>query len=477
MKNSNKPVLAIAGASGFIGTRLIRKLKDSHSIIALSRGKRSPEPGVEWRQANLFSLDQTERALQGAELAIYLVHSMLPPADLTQANFEDLDVIAADNFRRAAEKAGVRQIIYIGGLVDPERTALSMHLASRCEVERVLGQARCPVTVIRAGLVVGAGGSSFEMLTQLVRKLPVMLCPRWTQTPTTPISVDDLVALVDYSLDRPITFGRVFEVGGSDTLTYLDMMKTVARVLGRRRVFIGVPFFSPNLSRLWVRLVTGKPKELVGPLVQSLKTPMIPRTRELEQLAGIRTRSFEQALREAVAQEQPVVRRARVLPVVRRGLRTVCSVQRLRHPLGRDAAWVAAEYLLWLPRGMRTAIRVRVDQSGRCEFLFRGIKAPLLVLRHMRELSRPGYEVYSIEAGVLVRPNAQGGRLEFRSVVGSQATISAIHEFEPRLPWWIYRSSQAIVHLWVMQRFARHLWTRKEPHDRFRYGIHSKNLS
>ena len=178
-----KPKVVVAGASGFIGRAVIKALQDRCDLIALSRSAKDDEPGVEWRSCDLFSLLQCEKAVAGADYAIYLVHSMLPAA-LTQANFEDMDLILADNFARAASNAGIRQIVYLGGLVPQETEELSRHLASRLEVEQVLGARDVPLTSLRAALVIGAGGSSFRIMLRLVQRLPAMISPKWTLSKT-----------------------------------------------------------------------------------------------------------------------------------------------------------------------------------------------------------------------------------------------------------------------------------------------------
>ena len=163
-----RKTIVIAGATGFVGRALAPALAPTARVIGLSRGARTPDSVyAEWRACDLFSLLDAEHALEGADVAFYLVHSMMPSAHLTQGHFRDLDLVCADNFARAAKSRGVRQIIYLGGLV-PEGGALSPHLESRLEVERALGAYGVPVTSLRAGLVIGAGGSSFAMLQRAV---------------------------------------------------------------------------------------------------------------------------------------------------------------------------------------------------------------------------------------------------------------------------------------------------------------------
>ncbi|MFM8230130.1 MAG: NAD-dependent epimerase/dehydratase family protein, partial [Chthoniobacterales bacterium] len=172
METASRPTVVVAGASGFVGMALLPVLAENFDVVALSRSANPELPRVRWTRCDLFSLLQTERALQGADYVVYLVHSMLP-ARLTQARFEDMDFILADNFARSAARAGVKQIVYLGGII-PNDAQLSRHLASRLEVERVLSARGVPVTSLRAGLIVGPRGSSFRIMLRLVRRSPVL---------------------------------------------------------------------------------------------------------------------------------------------------------------------------------------------------------------------------------------------------------------------------------------------------------------
>ncbi len=455
--------IAIAGATGFIGRHLIERLRSrqgtaSHSILALTRSTRTsaPSEAVEWRAADLFSLPDTERALAGADIACYLVHSMLPSAQLTQARFEDLDLILADNFARAAAKAGVKRIVYLGGLVPPH-SRLSKHLASRLEVEDTLRAYGIPVTAVRAGLVLGPGGSSFEILANLVRRLPALVAPAWTRNRTQPIALDDLLRLLIACLEHPAPPPTV-EAGGPDVLTYADMLRRTGELVGTPRPMFGVPAVTPKLSTLWVSLVTGAPRALVGPLVNSLRHETIVHDPGPQNALAPAHLSFDDAVREALVAE--VQHGSESWRRRRRTSRDVRSVQRLPLPLGRDARWLALEYMRWLPRLFRHWVHVHVDDCGDCRFYLTGLRrAPLLDLQYDPKQSTPELALFHIRGGLLLRRGESGlrGRLEFRIVLGGRAAIAGIHEYRPALPWPIYRYTQALVHLWVMRRFGRHL--------------------
>jgi uncharacterized protein YbjT (DUF2867 family) len=391
---------------------------------------------------------------------------MMPRAALTQARFEDLDLICADNFARAAASAGVRQIVYLGGIVPESAAKLSTHLESRREVERALAAHGVPVTTLRAGLVVGAGGSSLDMLVRLVERLPAMILPAWTATRTQPIALPDVITLLGLVLGEEEHFGRTYDVGGPDVMTYREMLEITAQVLGVRRFFVSVPLFTPALSTLWVSLFASSPKELVAPLVESLRHEMVARDRTLQERVGVPGVRFRDALRAALEEERaretaPASDRApRPAPRAKRrapGPPRVRSVQRMMLPRGRDAMWAAHEYFRWLPRVFRPFLRVDLAAGGEhARIAVPGLRVSLLELTLSRPRSTPDRPLLYITGGALSRDDGRG-RLELRQLPGTRTLLAAVHDFVPRLPWLVYRRTQALVHLWVMHRFARHL--------------------
>lgn len=459
----------------------MRALAGAHDVVALTRSPaRWDEPGATPRACDLFSLRDAERGLADVGVAYYLVHSMMPSARLTQGSFDDLDLVCADNFARAARRAGVRHVVYLGGLVPPPDVdgapGLSRHLASRLEVERTLAAYGVPVTTLRAGLVVGAGGSSFELMMRLVERLPVMVGPRWMRSRSQAVAVDDVVTLLVHALAHPELAGRAWDVGCPDVLTYEDTLRLAAEVTGRRARILTLPVRTARLSLLWVSVVTGAPRALVAPLLESLRHDLVARDGlELQRRAGVVAAPLRTALERAVAERERDeaarggARAARTSTADARPLAhaepevvlhrsRVRSVQRLPLPPGRDARWVAAEYARWLPRFMRPFLRVDVDVDGTCRFGLWPLRAPLLVLSFAKERSHDDRQLYYVTGGLLARVVERGrARLEFRSVLDGRFVLAAIHDFVPRLPWFVYSSTQAIVHLFVMTSFGRHL--------------------
>lgn len=453
---SRQPRVAIAGAAGFVGKALAARLSDRCVVLAL--GRRFPErdietpedrldrPGVLQRRCDLFSVRQTEAALRGADVAVYLVHSMSPNARLTQGSFADLDLLLADNFARGAANAGVRRIVYLGGLLpdDPD-SGLSSHLESRWEVEKALGAHGVPVTAVRAGLVVGEEGSSLQILVRLVERLPLMVCPSWTSSETQPIALSDVVAILAHCCLDEETAGRVCEVGGPDVMSYREMMQATARVLGRRRPMIPVPLVTPALSELWVSLVTGTSRSLVRPLIGSLRHPMVARDLWLQKEMGLEGQPFERALRESMRRSRGWKR-----SIAR-------SVQRLDLPSGRDAVWAGEEYPRWLERVAPRLLRVEWE-GDTLRLAVRGIRRPMIELRRRREAEQPGRYLLGVTGGLLAAQDPQGDpRLEFRTTPDGRQVLAALQDFEPRLPWWVYVWTQAPLHSAIMAAFRWHL--------------------
>jgi uncharacterized protein YbjT (DUF2867 family) len=447
MQTERKTVV-VAGATGFIGKALLGVLSQHFEVIGLSRGART-SPHATMRQVDLLDASATREALKGADLAVYLVHSMMPSERLVQGDFADIDLMVADNFARAARDNGVRRIVYLGGLV-PQGGPKSDHLRSRVEVEDALGAYGVPVTTLRAGLVFGPGGSSSRIVFNLARRLPVMVLPKWTEVATQPVALEDAVLLLQYVLQHPHTTGQTYDIGAPDVVSYRQMMALVGEaVLGRKPWMVGVPVLTPKLSRLWVSLVTGAPKELVAPLVESLSHPMVCADRRLQEEAGLSGRPIAETLPEAVRKDRDAGKplafegRAGGEPLVR-------SVQRFAAP-GARAGEVADQYFTWLDHiGLGV---VRVTQEGATMHI--GVRfwpRPLLSLEKIEQDA--DRVVYRIIGGELVAPEP-GATFEFREVLGGRAVLVSIAGYRPRLPWWLYRVTQAEAHRLVMALFAR----------------------
>jgi uncharacterized protein YbjT (DUF2867 family) len=393
---------------------------------------------------------------------------MLPSAQLTQGSFQDLDLLVADNFARAAKKRGLKQIIYLGGIIPPNQE-LSSHLKSRMEVETSLASHSVPLTTLRAGMVLGGDGSSMNIMVRLVRRLPVMICPAWTQRRSQPVYIDDVVASIKYVLGQEECYGRVFDLAGPTQVNYQEMMLEAGRQIGRDLKTFSVPFISPNLSRLWVSLITGAPKNLIAPLIATLKNDMLPDENRLLKIPGREFLGYREALKKALAEgnDRTTRPRAFILPEGERRKRSVRSVQRLYLPEGLNAADVANLYMSWLPRHFAPIFRVSIEGDW-VTFHFPLVSKSLLILEKSNRRSAGNRQLFYIRGGLLAKTKSKGksksktavigrGRLEFRQTYDSRHVLAAIHDFKPTLPWYLYRVTQALIHAWVMRNFDSYL--------------------
>lgn len=447
--------VAIAGASGFVGRALVEELKTNHDIIGLSRSdKKSETESLEWKCCDLFSLLDAERGLEGIDVAIYLVHSMRPSARLTQGSFEDFDLIVADNFVRAAKTAGVKHLLYLGGLYPDNTVCASSHLESRHEVEDLFKAGGVPYTILRAPIIIGAEGSSFHIMSRLVERLPVMVCPSWTSSKTQPIALQDVVASIRYCIESDQGKNKIYDLGGPDIVTYLQMMQMIAELLKLKRSLIPIPFLTPGISTLWVCLITQAPTELVRPLVDGLLVDLLVAPSRKLDIPGYKPTSLKDALSVALKDYDPKQSPLAFRKVVHNDS-VVRSVQRLDLPQGKTADDVAKAYMKFLPKTGPGFLKVTV-QGRKIQFCWKYPFTPLLVLEYSEERSWPHRQLFYVKGGLLAQETKRG-RLEFREVLGGKAIIAAIHDFKPRIPWFIYRWTQAVFHVRVMKQFGWYL--------------------
>jgi uncharacterized protein YbjT (DUF2867 family) len=277
MKPFNRERILVTGSTGYIGGRLVPRLLDAgRTVRCLVRDPRRVEgrpwlSQVEVMAGDCLRADTLPTAMQGVETAYYLVHSMAGGHQ-----FEQRDLLAARNFAAAARGAGVKRILYLGGLGDPN-SALSEHLRSRQETGATLRESGVPVTEFRAAVIVGSGSLSFEIIRYLTERLPVMICPRWLYTRAQPIAIDNVLDYLVTALDTPASVGRVIEIGGADVLSYGDMLRGYAHARGLKRWLVPVPVLTPRLSSYWVHLVTPVPAAIARPLIQGLRNDVVVR--------------------------------------------------------------------------------------------------------------------------------------------------------------------------------------------------------
>jgi uncharacterized protein YbjT (DUF2867 family) len=288
------PIYLVFGASGYIGSNLVpRLLASGKRVRATARNVEVLEArawnGVECVAADALRPETLAAALQGVEVAFYLVHSMA-----AGSGFSALDREAARNFGRAAAAAGVRRIVYLGGLM-PEG-ARSEHLRSRAETGEVLRQSGVPVTELRAGMIIGPGSAAYEVIRDLVNHLPVMITPRWVRSRSTPIALDDLLAYLVAVADIDAAAGKVLDAGGGEIVTYEQIMRCYGRRVGKHPLILPVPVLSPGLSSLWLRLITSVPVGIAKALVQGLEHDFIARDEELRRMVPRPTLGMEASI-------------------------------------------------------------------------------------------------------------------------------------------------------------------------------------
>jgi len=286
--------VAVFGASGTIGSALVPRLASDHDVVAVSRRPGGGgSGGVRWVSADVTRADEVRRALQGVEVAYYLVHS------LGSDDFEARDLSAAETVAEEAERAGLRQLVYLGGLGD-ESADLSRHLRSRLETARRLAGGAVPLTALNAAMVIGATSAAFQTIVALVDRLPGMICPRWVATPTQPIALDDVVAYLNGVCGLETTFGRSFDVGGPEVMTYRSMIERVARLRGRHPLIVEVPFLTPRLSSYWLHLVTPVNAGVARPLIEGLKHRTVAHEDDIRELVPFEPTPFDDAVRAAL---------------------------------------------------------------------------------------------------------------------------------------------------------------------------------
>jgi len=291
--------ILIIGATGYVGGRLVSRLiSGKHQIRCLVRNKRKALGrgwnGIEIFEGDVLKPETLTPALAGIDIAYYLVHSMMAGG----GDFESLDRRAAGNMVEACQLNNVKRIIYLGGLGKRD-IPQSAHLKSRHEVGDILRSGETPVTEFRAAVIVGSGSLSFEIIHHLVNRLPVMICPRWVYTRTQPIAVDDVLRYLEDSIEKPESVGKVLDIGESEVLTYGDMMLTVGKVLGLKRLLIQVPVLTPKLSSYWINLVTPIPAQVARPLIEGLKYETVRENFEADHIFGFEPVGFEEAVRRA----------------------------------------------------------------------------------------------------------------------------------------------------------------------------------
>jgi uncharacterized protein YbjT (DUF2867 family) len=302
--NSDRPsarLILLTGANGYVGGRLLTRLEqEGRRLRCMSRRPQELAARVadttEVVEGDVLDADSLGAAVASVDVAYYLVHSMTSGTD-----YRELDQRGARAFATAARRAGVKRIVYLGGLGHGED--LSEHLTSRHEVGEILAESGVPTIELRASIVIGSGSTSFEIIRGLVDRLPVMVTPQWLRTRTQPIAIEDVVDYLTQAADVEVEDGRVVEIGGPDRVPYQELMREYARQRGLRRLMIPVPVLSPRLSSLWLGLVTPVYARVGRELVEGLRNETVTRDNSAAELFSIRPRGVHAAIARALVNE------------------------------------------------------------------------------------------------------------------------------------------------------------------------------
>jgi uncharacterized protein YbjT (DUF2867 family) len=287
--------IAVLGASGVVGRALLPLLAGEHEVVAVSRRPRDRSgDGVRWVVADATERNELDGLFDGVDVVYHLVHS------LGAKDFAHRDRLAADAVAEASESAGVRQIVFLGGLGDASKGG-SLHLRSRAETAERLASRSVPVTTLRSAIVVGDGSAAFETIVALVDRLPVMVCPRWVRTRTQPIALEDVVRYLAGVAGRGDALERTFDVAGPEVMTCRDMILRVGDLRGRRPLIVEVPVLTPRLSSFWLHLVTPVQAGVARELVDGLRTETIARENDIATFVPFELTPFDEAARTALS--------------------------------------------------------------------------------------------------------------------------------------------------------------------------------
>ncbi len=289
--------ILLTGATGYIGKSLLPALLDQgHEVVCCVRDtgrfdiSKYSSSRISVIEVDFLDRDSLEKIPEGVDAAYYLVHSM----SASKGDFSDLERQSAENFKERIEKTKVRQVIYLSGIANEEN--LSKHLKSRMQVEKILSAGNYGLTTLRAGIIIGSGSASFEIIRDLVEKLPVMIAPKWLKTRTQPIAIKNVIEYLRGVLMKAETYNRSFDIGGPDILTYKEMLLIYAKVRNLKRIIISVPVMTPRLSSYWLYFITSTSYKLAVNLVNSLKTEVVARNNDIHRLLPSELISYEEAV-------------------------------------------------------------------------------------------------------------------------------------------------------------------------------------
>ncbi len=458
----------VAGAGGSIGSAVSRALAEEYEVVALvgSRERlQQEEPGLRltWRSCEPFSRRDVETAVTGCDYLIYLIHTRVPTARMDQAECRDMDLLIADNVARAASRQGVKQIIYLGGLIQDTNVSMGFR-EKRNDIIEALSFYGTSLTVLRAGLVVAPGSNTVRLLANTATRLPIVLLPPWANKRRQPIALADVIRAIRFCLAHDDTRNNQYEIGGPQVLTYRQMLQAAALVLRKKQIIVNAPFLTPRLYGWYLRLLNrGVHPKLIELAVKYLGHDSVAGSNPVQQFIERGAQKPRKAIEPYIkkwAQLPPNPRQPffKKYTVALRTMSNVRSIQRINLPRGRNAAWVAETYFQWLPRFSRLMLTCEVDADRTCRYYNRFPKLHLLTLSYKPEFSSPDRQMYFITGGLLARGHEDlSPRMEFRDVLKGRYTIVALHDFRPMLPWFLFALTQAYIHLIIMRNFQKYI--------------------
>lgn len=422
----------------------------------MAKAMAGSEDGIEVRACDHFSRKELVAALQGVDYAVYMVHNRDPSARLDQAQSRDMDLLVADNFAWAAAQAGVKQILCRAPLVAApyRRTARNAR-----EMEEVLTSHGVPVTVLRTGLVLGPGGELSNLLMRMVRRLPVIPLPRLAESQLRPIHLDGFLEAVRHCLGNAETYNQAFDIFGPEPVTLHWMLRETATIAGTPIRFMAWPGMPKRLFALLLRILRPSlhPDFLIY-LLDMFSGDTQGQPNPVEQKVAQTWKPLRQTLEASLQAEKAANPHRAMDDEVIRQMGRVRSIQRLRLPERRNAEWLADHYFRWLGSLMHAFIQTERSDDGSWTVRLRPGGLTLLHLSFKPTHSTPDRRMYFITGGSLARfLGGRTARLEFRDLLGGRYSMVAIHDFDPSLPWYFYRFTQAVIHGLVMAGFQGHM--------------------
>lgn len=423
--------ILLTEASGYIGSHLKDKLKVNHEIIAISRNAQNKknEKNVTWKSADLFDLDAITEVMKGIDTAIYLGHSMKTSAKLTQANFEDMDALLADNVGRVAKKHGVKHIIFMSGIITND-SHLSLHLKSRLECEKILRYYGVPVSTLRAGLIIDSNGSSYPIFKRMIERLSAMILPNWAYNMIAPVYMDDVIDKLAMLVERSPKENEVFNITRPKVMNYQELFERIATILDKHLFILHLPTILIRLSRYWIK----------------------------EKMNG--KENVKKALKEKQDEQQIITTKqskSKSNQNKRDEVKDVRAMTRFRIPESYSIQDVTREYAEFINNITLHLVNGTINEH---EF---NIQLPL-IRKCILKMKRDNHDsinemiVYKIVGGDLAMvKNSGNARFEFRRILDTNEGIAALQEYESTLPWGVYKFTQAIAHKFVMGVFKQHM--------------------